>query len=108
MEKEYLKEVGERLFTARTNNLFSRKELAKLADVPIETVKNMERGEQSVGIYEATKICKALNCSMEYILTGNCGLQELITTNKKFFELSGANPEKIQKIAQAFWNTCPR
>lgn len=66
MEKEYLKEVGERLYRVRTNNLFSRKELAKMADVPIESVKNMERGEEAVGIYDAIKICNVLNCSAEY------------------------------------------
>lgn len=83
MEKTYLQQVGERLAECRTRNFFSRKELAERAGVPISSVKMMERGEQAVGIEDALKICKQLDYSVEYILTGNCGMQELIRMNQK-------------------------
>jgi len=75
MEKTYLQQVGERLAECRTRNFFSRQELAKRAGVPISSVKMMERGEQAVGIEDALKICNELDCSVEYILAGNCGLK---------------------------------
>ena len=108
MEKTYLQQVGERLFECRNRNLFSRKELAKRAGVSIETVKMMERGEGIVGIEDATKICNILNSSTEYILTGNCGLKELIRLNQNFLGLPNERSENLQKMAQAFWDTCPR
>ncbi len=108
MEKTHLQQIGERLFQCRTSNFFSRKELAERAGVPISSVKMMERGEGTVGIEDAIKICKELDYSVEYILTGNCGLQELIRLNHKMFNLPDASSENLQKIAQAFWNSCPK
>ena len=78
MEKTYLEQVGERLSYCRTSNLFSRRELAERAGVPVSSVKMMERGEKAIGIDEALKICNELNCSIGYILTGNLGLQEVL------------------------------
>ena len=108
MEKTYLQQVGERLIQCRTHNLFSRKELAERAQVPISSVKMMERGEEAIGIEEALKICKELDYSVEYILTGNYGLSELIRLNQKILNLPDIRSENLQKIAQAFWSTCPR
>ena len=86
MEKTYLKEVGERLYECRTQNVFSRRELAEKAGVSVYTVRMMERGEMDVGIENAVKICKELDCSVEYILTGNCGLREMIVMNQKIMK----------------------
>ncbi len=108
MEKTYLQQVGERLISCRTHNFFSRKELAERSGVPISSVKMMERGEEAVGIEDALKICKVLDCSIEYILTGNCGLTELIRLNQKILNLPDVCSENLHKIALAFWNTCPK
>ena len=108
MEKTYLQQVGERLTECRIRNFFSRKELAERAGVPISSVKIMERGEQAVGIEDALKICKQLDYNVEYILTGNCGMQELIRMNQKILNLPDISSDNLQKIAQAFWNNCPR
>lgn len=107
MEKTYLKEVGERLCRARIRNELSKMNLAGLAHVSTEAVKNMERGDVPVGIEDAVKICRALNYSVEYMLTGEMGLAELIRCNQKFLELPELDPEKIRAVAQAFWETCP-
>ncbi len=108
MEKTYLQQVGERLIQCRTRNCFSRKELAERAGVSIDSVKIMERGEEAVGIEDALKICKELDYSVEYILTGNCGLQEMVRLNQKILNLPDIRLENMQTIAQAFWSTCPR
>lgn len=106
MEKTYLHQVGERLQKCRTHNFFSRKELAERAGVSISSVKTMERGEEAVRIDDALKICKELGYSTDYILTGNCGLQEFIRMNQKILNLPDILSENLQKIAQAFWNNC--
>ncbi|MEE0946905.1 MAG: helix-turn-helix transcriptional regulator [Acutalibacteraceae bacterium] len=108
MQKTYLKQVGERLFECRTRNFFSRKELAERASVPISSVKMMERGEEAVGIEDALKICNELDCSAEYILTGNCGIYELIKLNQKILDLPESSLQHLEKMVQAFWNSCPK
>lgn len=108
MEKTYLEQVGERLSYCRTSNLFSRRELAERAGVTVYSVKMMERGEKAIGIDEALKICNELDCSIEYLLTGNLGVQEIIRLNQKIMNLPEIKTENLQKIAQAFWSSCPK
>ena len=108
MESTYLKQVGERLAECRTLNFLSPKELAERAGVSLCSVKRMERGEEAVGIEDATKICNVLNASVEYILTGNCGIKELIRMNKKVLQLPESYSENLQKMIQSFWNYYPR
>ena len=108
MEKTYLQQVGVRLAECRTQNFFSRKELAERAGVTVDTIKRMERGEKAVGIDEATKICNALNSSIDYILTGKCGLREWIRLNQKFLSLPNIDSENMQRMVEIFWNHCPR
>lgn len=108
MEKTYLQQVGERLYQTRTSNCLSRKELAQLAGVSVFTVRTMERGEKAVDIEEAQKICKELNCSIDYILTGNCGLAEMLKMNQKFLNLADCKTENLEKLAKFFWNTRPK
>ncbi len=106
MEKTYLEQVGERLFQCRTRDFLSRRELAERAGVSIYSVKMIERGEKAVGIDEAMKICEVLGYSTDYILTGKCGLHEMVYMNQKVLDLPDVSSENLQKIAQAFWNSC--
>ena len=107
MEKTYLQQVGKRLFECRSKNFFSRKELAEMADVPLSSVKMMERGEQAIGIDEATKICNVLGCSTEYMLTGSYGMMEFTRLCQKLMNLPDINSDNLQKIADALWSSCP-
>ncbi len=107
MEKTYLKEVGERLCRARIRNELSKSNLADLAHVSPHAVKIMERGDTPVGIEDAVKICRALHCSIEYMLTGEIGLEEFIACNQRFMKLEPPDPEKLRAVAQIFWETCP-
>ena len=100
--------MGERLYECRSRNLYSRRELAERAGVGVHTVKAMELGEQAVTLEDAVKICKELDCSMEYLFTDKCGLAELIKINQKALSLSDVPVENLQKIAQVFWNTRPK
>lgn len=107
MEKTYLREVGERLAECRANNLYSRKELAERAGVPVAIVKMMECGEDAVGIDDALKICNELDCSIEYMLTGNCGFKEIAKLNQKILNLPNIRSENLEIIAKAFWDSRP-
>ncbi len=107
-EKTYLQQVGERLAECRIQSCFSRKELAERAGVLIDSVKTMERGEAAINIEDAIKICKVLDYSVEYILTGNCGLRGMVRLNQKVLNLPDISLENMQTVAQAFWNTCPK
>ena len=108
MEKTYLQEVGERIASCRSHGFFSRKELARRADVPVQSIAMMERGERDLSLEETVKICRILDCSVDYILTGQCGLTEWLRMNRKILKLPDIPTQNIEKIASAFWHTCPQ
>lgn len=53
------------------------------------------------------KICRALNCSLEYMLTGEMGLAEFLRCNQVIADLPELDTANLRKIAQAFWDTLP-
>ncbi len=108
MDKTYLQEVGERIASCRSHGFFSRKELARRADVPVQSIAMMERGERGLSIEETVKICRVLGCSIDYILTGQCGLTEWLRMNQKILNLPAVSFDNMEKIASAFWHTCPQ
>ena len=108
MEKTYLQQVGERLQKCRNHTFLSRKALAKQSGVSISTIVKMEHGNEAVSIEDATKICKTLGYSTEYILTGNCGFTEFIKMNQQLSNAPDIHTANLEKIATTFWETCPK
>ena len=108
MEKTYLQEVGERLFECRSHNFISRKELAKRAGASVYDMAKMERGEEAIDIERATRICRVLGYSLDYILTGSCGLCEIVKMNQAILNSPDIYSKNLQKITEAFWASCPK
>ena len=107
-EKTYLEQVGDRFRQMRNRNYLSRKELAGRTKVHISEINKLENGKESIGIETAVKLCNELDCSVKYILTGNCGITELIRMNQKILNLPDINYDNLKKVVQAFWSTCPK
>ena len=107
-EKTYLEQVGERFKQMRNRNYLSRKELAERTDVHISEINKLERGKEAIGIEDAVKLCNELDCSIEYILTGDLGVTELAKLNQKILNLPDIHSDNLKKMAQAFWSNCPK
>ena len=108
MEKTYLQQVGDRLAQLRRHNFISRAELSRRTGVKTTVISNLENGNASIDIEDAVKICKELDCSIEYFLTGNCGIIELVRLNQKIASSPYIHTGNLEKIAKAFWQTCPQ
>ncbi len=108
MEKTYLQEVGERLHKCRDRNFISRNELANKTGVSVHSIIKMEKGKEAICIDEAVKICKYLGCSVEFMLTGNCGFLEVVRMHQKLMNFPEIYSENLQKVATAFWATVPK
>lgn len=108
MGKTFLQQVGERLALCRRQNFISRAELTKRTGVKTSTISNLENGTNTINIEDVVKICKELDCSIEYLLTGNCGLIELVRLNRKIANLPDIHSGNMEKVAKAFWSTCPK
>ncbi len=107
MEKTFLEHVGDRVVAGRIRRGLSRKRLAERAGVHISSVLRMERGQEAVNIEDAVKICNELEFSVEYILTGNCGMTEFLQTLQIISNMPGMNYKNLHQVAFAFWETVP-
>ena len=108
MEKTYLQQVGERLSNCRRQNFISRAELSRRTGVETIAISSLENGNESIDIEDAVKICQELDCSVEYLLTGNCGIIELTRLNQRIANLPDIHLGNLEKVARTFWHTCPK
>ncbi len=108
MREPYLKEVGNRLLHCRSQRDLSRKDLATLAGIPTATVLKIEQGEEGVKLETIIKVCKALHCSTDYLLTGELGFLEWEALNRKMMCLPEQSDENMRKIFRALWESSPK
>ena len=108
MEKTFLEQIGDRVNTGRIRRGFSRKQLAERAGVHISSVIRIERGQEAVAIDDAVKICNELELSIEYILTGECGMVEFLRMQQYVLNMPDLNSRNLQRVATAFWEAVPR
>ena len=66
-----LKEMGERIYHCRKSLKLTQEELAEKVGVSTQMISNLETGKKAIRPENLVKICKALNISTDYILTGS-------------------------------------
>ena len=65
--------VGARIRNIRELNRYTREDLAEMADISTKFLYEIENGKKGISADSLLKICKALEVSCDYILTGNKG-----------------------------------
>ena len=70
MEKQQLKEIGNRLREKRTSLARTREEFAELADISSGFYSQIEVGTTQMSIDTLIKITTSMHLSMEYVLFG--------------------------------------
>ena len=108
MGKTTLQQVGERITEGRIRKAISRKTLAEQAEVPLTSVYRLEKGERGVDLEDALKICKELEFSVGYLLTGGCGLKEFCRIQRQILNMPDLYDENLLRVATAFWATVPK
>lgn len=64
------KKIGERIYQVRNKRGYTRRELAKAADISIKFLYEMETGRKGFSAGVLSKICQELCISADYILMG--------------------------------------
>ncbi len=70
-EVDFLKEMGKRIMARRKALCFTQEALAEKIDVSTQMISNLELGKKAIRPENLAKICKALQISSDYILTGS-------------------------------------
>ena len=101
MENLYLKQVGTRLSKRRKQLKYTKRRLSQETQVPVEIITKLEQGK-TVGIEPVTKICKALDVSTDYLLSGAPGMIETFRLMKTISTLSEEDFEMVASMMEYF------
>lgn len=88
-EAMFLKEMGKRIINCRIQLNITQEQLAELIDVSPATISSAENGKKALRPYNLMKLSRALNVSVDYLLTGE------MTSNDKSTYFSG-----LEKMSQ--------
>lgn len=92
-----LRNIGQRISERRKELHLTQEKLAEQMDVSIQMISNLELGKKAIRPENLVKVCKVLEVSADYILTGMRSDHEIMELTEKIARL----PEERQKIIVA-------
>lgn len=93
--------IGSRIRQTREKNHYTREELAEYAGISSKFLYEIEKGQKGFSATSLLKICKALDVSCDYILTGENSTKcsdELTDIIESFDRTQIANVKKMLLI----------
>lgn len=97
-----LRSIGERISLRRKQMKMTQEELAALMDVSTQMISYAEQGKKAIRPENLIKLCRALDTSADYILTGKAGEAEESRLSAKLSRLS---PEELSHV-EAIIDSC--
>lgn len=95
-EENMLKAMGERIYNRRKALKLTQDELAERVGVSTQMISNLELGKKAIRPENLVKICRILDISADYILTGcTANLSENHVSQKLIDRIS----EKLVKLS---------
>lgn len=102
MANAFLVDMGKRIADRRKTMGITQEKLAEQMGVSIQMISNMERGRKAVRPENLASLCKALNTSADYILTGEFFSKETDKICNKINKLSEENTKILDQIIDVF------
>ena len=93
-DEKLLREIGSRINAKRKELGYTQEDLAESMDVSIQMISNLELGKKAIRPENLIKLCKALNVSSDYVLTGLYVEADCSDYVRKFNQLS-TNDQKL-------------
>lgn len=103
---EVLWEMGRRLAERRKQLRLTQDEVAERADLTPQTVSTAERGQKALRPENLLKLCKTLDISADYLLTGKINGTDLSILSHKTEELSESQFRNLEEIIVNFIQAC--
>jgi len=94
-DSRLLADMGLRVSQRRKAMHLTQEQVAEMMDVSVQMVSNLELGKKAIRPENLVKICKILDVSADYILTGRSSELALSTLVKKFASLSTEHQQII-------------
>ena len=98
-ESVFLKEMGQRIMTRSKSLRLTQEELAEKIDVSTQMISNLELGKKAIRPENLAEVCRVLDISADYILTGvNTNNQEINIIAEKLIKLSNKEFEIVSDL----------
>ena len=104
MNEKDLQKIGARIQNRRKQQGYTQETLAEKMNVSIQMISNLERGNKAIRIDNLIKLCKILNISTDYILTGKETMQDISMQASDLAKLS----EKDRKMIEMLIDYCSK
>ena len=98
MGNAFLLDVGRRIAEARRAKGYSQEQLAGEISISIQSVSSIELGKKSARLENLLNICKALDVSADYLLTGVKSAEQLTGIQQKLAILSPADYAMVESL----------
>ena len=95
MQNGLLVEMGQRISFRRKMLGLTQEQLAERIDVSVQMISNLELGKKAIRPENLINVCRALNVSSDYILTGE---NDLFCANRLSEEISNLSTDEIKII----------
>lgn len=100
MDGNILIEMGKRIQNRRKQLALTQEQLAEMMNVSIQMVSNLERGNKAIRIDNLVNLCKILEVSTDYILTGQETTEEMNALTIRIAQLSDKDKKMIEMLVE--------
>lgn len=100
MDEIILIEIGKRIQNRRKQLALTQEQLAEMMNVSIQMVSNLERGNKAIRIDNLVNLCKILEVSTDYILTGKETAEEMNALTDRIAQLSAKDKKMIEMLVE--------
>lgn len=97
-----IEEVGKRISDLRKSYGYTQEKLAEMADISIQFLVQIERGQKTMKVGTLRKISAALSVSSDYIINGTSAYSENAEINALLSTLSEDDREHASKLLKVF------
>lgn len=96
-ENAFLREMGIRIAARRKELRLTQEELAEKMDVSTQMISNLETGKKAIRPENLSKLCRLLDVSADYILTGK---EHDLPVDSVFKKISGFSARELRLITE--------
>ena len=97
-DSELLREMGRRVCERRQELRMTQEQVAEQMDVSLQMISNLELGKKAIRPENLLKLCKVLQTSADYLLSGQRSELEASAFTGKFLRLSGEHQRIIGEL----------
>lgn len=95
-DSDFLKTIGQRIMTRRRFLKMTQEELAEQIGTSTQMISNLELGKKAIRPENLARVCKVLELSADFVLTGVEGMTPMDQVADKLISLT---PQELQMVS---------